>query len=144
MARKLGLGANALTRPERMAKEWRQLGTGGPRGGCDAETASYLPKYLGLSDDHRIQAGGDAKKVRRGCVGAMRVQALIENEWIDAAALDEDVPDRLCSRVLVVARCVYLDAVTGREDDRLRDRILLHESPQCVGRVLRRNRRALE
>src|SRR6266516_3875640 len=134
MARELGLGANALARPERMAEEWRQLGTDGPRGGCDAETASYLTKYLGLSDDHRIQAGG----------GAMRVQALIENEWIDAAALDEDVPDRLCSRVLVVARCVYLDAVTGREDDRLRDRLLLHESAQCVGRVLRRNRRALE
>src|SRR5205823_4504424 len=66
MARKLGLGANALTRPERMAEEWRQLGTGRPRGSRDAETASYLAKYLGLSDDHRIQACGDAKKVRRG------------------------------------------------------------------------------
>src|SRR3954454_14814171 len=69
-----GLRARPLARGERAAKEAIE---NRPRGSLDERelvSALYLALDLGLADDHRVEAGGDAEQMQRGVDGAARVQ----------------------------------------------------------------------
>ena len=113
-----GFVAHALADRERGVEE--PMG----HGAREAEVARRgvgrldLTEDLRLSDDERIEAGGDAEEMARRVDAAMAVEVLGQPRRVEAMIVAEEAAERLGGRVRIADR-VDLGAVARREHDRL-------------------------
>ncbi len=103
---------------------WNSALSAGPTvaSSCAREQrVAYLTEDLALTEDHRVHAGGDAEQVRHG--GLVEVDVDVPHELVAAeiGVLRQQARHLLDGSVEALGLDVDLDAVAGRDDDRLGD-----------------------
>ena len=110
--------AHALSDGERGVEESMGYGAREVEIVCREIGGLDLAEDLRLSDDERIEAGGDAKKMARRLDAAMAVEVLGQSRLVEAVIVAEEAGEAVGGRVRIADR-VDFGTVARRQHDRL-------------------------
>ena len=113
-----------------------QGGAGGVFAVGPPERLADLGVDLGLAQDHRVEAGGDAEQVFRGVVVPVGVEGLRELVDVHAARLGQQALQGQEPGMEARDVAVDLNAVAGRQDHGLVDALEVLEATVRLGEVV--------